>query len=217
MQDELNLDKDWRIGENSFAALVSTLEPIAPRVIVEFGSGASSVRLAMRFPDADIHSVDHDPDYAEQTRALQQAHGVRNLTVHLRPLRWQIHGGGLYRSYAPGELPAEIDAAIIDGPPYFVHLGREACFYQIVDKLRVGGAVVLDDCNRRVEQKAVEAWVAAFPGNFQRKDFAVGHGLCVLTRTAKSHPALSWRALFGNYRAAASRLRSALFSRGTRP
>jgi len=217
MQDELNLDKDWRIGEDSFAALVGIIEPLVPRVIVEFGSGASSVRLAQSFPQSVIHSVDHDPEYAAQTRTLQQVHGVSNLTVHLRPLRWQIHGGALYQSYAVGELPAKIDAVIVDGPPYYVHLGREACFHQIVDKLRMGGVVILDDSKRSVEKKTVENWLAAFPGNFKLKYLAVGHGLCVLEKTGKSRRSLPLRALVGNYVAAALWLSVALRNRGTRP
>lgn len=156
----LDLDGPWRLGEKSFELLVEDLKAVAPTQIVEFGSGASSIRLAQAFPEAHILSIDHDPEYFAKTRALLAAHPeLENLTISLRPLKWQLLVGSLFYSYALGALPRTIDAVLIDGPPRRYLGGREACFYQVYERLRVGGRVYLDDSERHGELRAVSNWL----------------------------------------------------------
>ena len=180
----LDLDGGWCIGEDSFQEIERRLSGHAPRVILEYGSGASSVRLALAFPDVSIVSVEHDPQHVARTCALREAHRVGNLRVLLRPLRIQVHGLVVCRSYEEGWLPDAVDAIIIDGPPSAVFGGREACLYQAFPRLRVGGIAILDDCRRTPEQLALGNWHLRYPGAFDRVDVEVGHGLCVLTKNA---------------------------------
>jgi len=155
----------------------------AVRTIVEFGAGRSSVRLAHEFPEAEIDSVEHDQVYYEKTSRLLGRYGLSSrVQLHLRPLTWQRHAGALYFSYEPGRFPADIDAVIIDGPPCWTRRGREACLYQVLDQLRVGGCVYLDDLSRSGEQKIVRNWQEAVGQAFSFRPLKVGHGWCVLQK-----------------------------------
>ncbi|HDY76045.1 MAG TPA: hypothetical protein ENH49_05925 [Candidatus Marinimicrobia bacterium] len=212
-KEDLNLNNGWRIGEDSFTAVVKLFSSISPKVIVEFGAGASSIRLAQEFPDAEIISIDHDQEYIKESINLQQEYSVENLKILYRPIRWQIHGGGIFQCYVQEELPASIDAVIIDGPPYFVHLGREACFHQIVQKVSNTGIVVLDDCNRTSERRAVANWLESYPESFDRNNILVGHGLCALVKKGEAKYRVKWRVLGLNYRSFAGLLKRCLLEK----
>lgn len=182
---ELNLDLEWRIGERAMAEILRELEPLRPRRLVEFGSGASSTRLAMALADASILSIEHDRGHLEETRRLAERHAPRaRIAFSLRPLRPQLHGGALYVSYVQGAFPAQVDAAIIDGPPAGTRRGREACLYQIMPHLRVGGRVYLDDYEREEERTIVRNWMLAYPESVRVRELRVGHGLCVIEKVA---------------------------------
>jgi predicted O-methyltransferase YrrM len=196
LPNPLSLDQGWGVGEEAFGRIVEQLRAIGARTIVEFGSGISSVRLALEFPDAQIVSIESSREWYETVQRMRTEHGLeKTLTVEHRPLRWQRHGLAFFLSYAPGELPERIDAVIIDGPPTWTRRGREACLYQVVRRLRVGGRVVLDDYGRNREKTMVRNWTWSFPGLFAMSTIPAGHGLCVLEKlreTRRARP--SWRA-----------------------
>lgn len=194
LPEALSLDRGWGVGEETFGQIVGQLRAIGARTIVEFGSGVSSIRLALEFPDAQIISLESSRDWYEAVLRMRAEHGVeRNLTVHHRRLRWQRHGLSFFLSYAPGELPERIDAVIIDGPPTWTRRGREACLYQVIRRLPVGGRVLLDDYGRNREKTMVRNWSWAFPGVFSVHAIETGHGLCVMEKlreTPRPRPAL---------------------------
>lgn len=190
---DLDLDGPWRIGEDAFAAVVEQVEAVAAEHVVEFGGGASSIRLARALPHATILSIEHDPVYFEAAEAMRRAHAPEaRLDLSLRPLRWQTHYLGRYQSYAPGPFPARVDAVIIDGPPYTTFRGREACLYQVMGRLRVGGVVILDDYRRPAEARMARNWDRIYPGQFRTQVLPVGNHLCVKHRIApgEGRPAL---------------------------
>lgn len=177
---ELCLDQGFSLGEQGFEAIVRDLRELAPRTLVEFGSGISSVRFALEFPGLQIHSVEHNSSYYERIRELSRRYANgSSLTIHLRELIWQRHGAGYYLTYRPGSFPAEIDAVVIDGPPGWTLRGREACLYQVLKHLRVGGRVYLDDFSREMEKQIKKNWDSACPETFRFRTLDVGHGLCI--------------------------------------
>ncbi len=179
----LSLDQGWGIGEETFGHIVENLRAIGARTIVEFGSGISSIRLALELPDAQIVAIESNREWYETVMRMRVEHGVeKNLTVHHRYLRWQRHGLAFFLSYAPGELPGQVDAVIIDGPPTWTRRGREACLYQVIRRLRVGGRVLLDDYGRNREKTMVRNWTWSFPGVFASTTIGTGHGLYVMEK-----------------------------------
>jgi predicted O-methyltransferase YrrM len=192
--DALNLDEGWGIGEETFGHIVEQLRTIRAASIVEFGSGVSSIRLALEFPDAQILAIESSRHWYETVMQMRAEHGAEtNLAVRHRLLRWQRFGPSVFLSYAQGELPERIDAVIIDGPPTWTRRGREACLYQIVQRLRVGGRVLLDDYGRNREKAIVRNWTRSFPGVFAMNTISTGHGLCVMEKlrdTSRTRPSL---------------------------
>jgi predicted O-methyltransferase YrrM len=201
------LDSGWSLGKESFDVLVDLFRAAAPETIVEFGSGASSVRLAEAFPDAQVVSIEHDPAWTCRTEVLARSAGVENLRISLRPLKWQLHHLSLFQSYASGPLPATADAVLIDGPPYWAHLGREACFYQIAPRLRLGSVLVLDDYSRGTEKKAVANWILHYPGCLEAKIVPIGHHLCAMRVVSLPRFRFSTGEWLRNWRASAQRVR----------
>ena len=115
---DLLLTGGWSIGEPGFQALCTDLREITPGSVVEFGSGPSSVRLALEFPTTRLLTIDHSPQFRDETQRLVNKYEVNErVSVGIRPLTWRLHAAALYQSYARGPFPSSIDAVIIDGPP----------------------------------------------------------------------------------------------------
>lgn len=193
----LDLDQGWGIGEETFQHIIEQMRNDCSSHIVEFGSGVSSIRLALALPEAQILSIEGNRDFYDAVMRLRSDHHVEKaLTVDLRPLQWQVHGGAAFLSYAPGPFPERIDAVLIDGPPTWTRRGREACLYQIASSLRIGGKIFLDDFERRREKKIVRNWMLSYPESFGFRRIDTGHGVCVLEKLRETHrPRTSIRAL----------------------
>ena len=73
MPEQLSLDTGWSIGETAFKRITTMLLEMSPvERILEFGSGLSSVRLAMAFSEAQVLSVEGDwQNYAETLSLMQ--------------------------------------------------------------------------------------------------------------------------------------------------
>jgi predicted O-methyltransferase YrrM len=182
LAQSLNLDQGWGIGEESFRRIVEEMRAAGVRSIVEFGSGISSIRFALEFPEARSLSIESNREWYESVQRMCDEHGTRNLTVSHRPLRWQMHSGALFLSYKPGELPERVDAVLIDGPPTWTRRGREACLYQVMPRLSIGGHVFLDDFKRNREKTMLRNWQWSYPNTFEVSNFETGHGICVLKK-----------------------------------
>jgi predicted O-methyltransferase YrrM len=193
---DLGLNGGWRIGERAFAAIVAELDRIRARTVVEFGSGTSTIRLALAMPELAIVSIESSPEYFEIVRDLAEGHGVdrTQLRLELRRLVWQRHGAALYQSYASGAFPPSIDAVVVDGPPHPTRRGREACLYMVGHALRLGGLIFLDDYVRTAEQQIVRNWLRVYPGALEMRVIEEDHRVCVLEKIgARAEPGRALR------------------------
>src|SRR5262249_5268577 len=146
---------EWSIGEASFETIISTIRNLLKKAkVVEFGSGPSSIRLAISLPDSHIISVESDRLFFNKTYALAEEFGVKNnLELRYSSLKFHKYGPGNILSYGKTSYfdGHNIDCVIIDGPPFYTLRGREACLYQIYPQLNIDGIVILDDYNREAE------------------------------------------------------------------
>ena len=73
MPEQLTLDTGWSIGERAFERIETLLCQMSPvERILEFGSGPSSIRLAMAFSEAHVLSVEGDwRNFAETMNLMQ--------------------------------------------------------------------------------------------------------------------------------------------------
>ena len=196
-EDILSLDKGWSIGERAFEAIVRSIDGLNKTTrLVEFGSGASSVRLALAFPQCQIQSIEGNWEIFLNTVNLAEVYNVQdNLEISYRPIWFQSYGSGQILSYENHGFFNQrlVDCAIIDGPPYYSLRGREACMYQIYDQIRIGGLIILDDFRRQREKQIIKNWISVYPGSFTVKIIREDHHLAILHKTREIKP--HWQAL----------------------
>ena len=191
--DRLNLNTDWSIGETAFERIATTLHQMSPvEKILEFGSGPSSIRLAMAFSEAQVVSVEGDwRNFAETMNLMQTFWDKRNLSIKYRPITLESYGDAEFLTYEDGifwDDQKEIDCVIIDGPPVYTLRGREACLYQVYDQIKIGGLVILDDFRRPFEKQIVENWLSVYPGSFTVEMIREDHHLSVLRKIKSVTP-----------------------------
>ena len=183
--DRLNLNAGWSIGETAFERITTTLFEMSPvERILEFGSGPSSIRLAMAFSEAQVLSVEGDwRNFAETTNLMQTLWDKRNLSIKYRPITLESYGDAEFLTYEDGVFwEEEMDCVIIDGPPVYTLRGREACLYQVYDQIKIGGLVILDDFRRSYEKQIVENWLSVYPSSFTVSIIREDHHLAVLRK-----------------------------------
>ena len=191
MLDRLNLDTGWSIGETAFKRIETLLLQMSPvERILEFGSGPSSIRLAMAFSEAEVLSIEGDwRNFAETTDLMHKFLDKRNLSIKYRPITLESYGDANFLTYEDGVFwEDEMDCVIIDGPPVYALRGREACLYQVYDQIKIGGLVILDDYRRSYEKQIVENWLSVYPDSFKVEIIREDHHLVVLRKIKSTIP-----------------------------
>lgn len=160
-------DGGWVAGADFLLLLARQVLAQKPGLVVEFGSGVSSVIIARCLQlngGGRLLSFDHDAGFAELTRRRLKRAGVPG-EVHAAPLRPGHDGyGGSW--YDHGELPDGIDLLVIDGPPAWREEqaeSRGSAAPAAFAKLAPGGIVLLDDAARPGERRVAERWRTEFP------------------------------------------------------
>ena len=170
--------------------------------MLEFGSGASTVRWALEFPSLSIVSFEHNMRYFHETRSFIQEYGVQDrVELQYAPLENIWIGGKRFTSYAKPDISGKYEIIIIDGPPtHSTKRGREACLYYAYNALRIQGIAILDDVNREDEKTIVQNWLHVYPGSFEYLYVNIGNGLAILRKVKHlKRQRLSWSALSDSY------------------
>lgn len=113
------IDALFRQWGNGWAAPPAELVAMAAlakrsRMILEAGTGLSSLVMAAANPQAQIHALEHDGEWCQRIITEAHRHGLTNLTVHLTPLD---PADWFYT--IPADLPAgPYDLAVVDGPVF---------------------------------------------------------------------------------------------------
>lgn len=136
-------------------------------VVVEFGSGASTVWMALeakrRGCGTRIISLEHDADFAAVTQRALGHNGVAELVeirvAPLAPLATR-HGAQLWYSPQTWQDLHDVDLVFVDGPPGGTgpH-ARYPAVEAMAGRLGSGALVVLDDTDRDDERAALAAWL----------------------------------------------------------
>jgi predicted O-methyltransferase YrrM len=185
----------WAASEDLLVWLAGYVLEHRPRVVVDLGSGQSSVWMAgaMRVAGYDgmVIGVDHEEFYAQGTRDLARRQGVDPwLTVVHAPLTEQVVSGRDVRWYDVDALAdvAGIDLLCVDGPPgQGTAQARWPALPVLRERLTATATVVLDDMIRRDEQEILEDWMSTYPSfNVERLDFEKGAAILRLGSPASS-------------------------------
>jgi predicted O-methyltransferase YrrM len=164
--------RGWAASPDLLLTLVDQVISKRPSLIVECGSGASTLWLALALRKFGIEgrviALDHEPVFAAKTRDFLARHGVSDLAqVRDAPLEEFTLAGGTYPWYARSawEDLAGIDLLFVDGPP--AATGPKARFpaLPLLGKaLSPAATLVLDDLVVPDMQETLRLWLDAHPG-----------------------------------------------------
>lgn len=169
--DVLPATRGWAASPDLLMVLVDQVIGGRPSLIVECGSGASTLWLALamrRFGiDGRIIALDHDPVFGGKTRDLLDRHGVRDLAeIRDAPLESFCLDGETYSWYArrAWEELTGIDLLFVDGPPAATGpKARYPALPLLSGSLSPQATVVLDDLVVPDMREVLRLWLGAHP------------------------------------------------------
>lgn len=109
---------------------------------LEFGSGRSTVWFANRI--CQLTSVEHNDNWATKVREILTEANIKNIEYKHMPKDKKDDEGddAEYVRVADSFEVDSLDFCLIDG------IYREFCALKVIDKIRPGGILIIDDINR---------------------------------------------------------------------
>jgi predicted O-methyltransferase YrrM len=169
--DVVPATRGWAASPDLLLMLVDLVISERPSLVVECGSGASTLWLALamrRFKiDGRIVALDHDPVFGSKTRDFLARHDVQDLAeVRDAPLESFQLNGETYSWYARRAWQdlTGIDLLFVDGPPATTgHQARYPALPLLASSLSPVATAVLDDLVVPDMQEVLQLWQDAYP------------------------------------------------------
>lgn len=154
----------WKADVGLLTVVTDHVLTARPKVVVEFGTGASTLILARALQMAGggtLVSFDQHRDFVDATRDWLADYG---LEADLRAVPLRPAGGGWSGLwYDHGAVPSTIDFMLVDGPPWVVHPLTRSGAATLFSRIRRGGVVMLDDAARPGERIVARRWRKRYP------------------------------------------------------
>lgn len=188
--------RDWAASPDVLRWLAEYVVSRRPGLIVECGSGASSLILGYAAQKAGygrVVALEHDADYAEVTTRRVADHGLQDVVeVRHAPLtHWAgpgERGWNWYDLTAVKDLDG-IGLVFVDGPPAATGpLARYPALPVLLSHCADEVTFVLDDTIRPDEVEVSDHWMQERP-EFVRQQLRADKGMHVLTRRRDDAPA----------------------------
>ncbi|GIE84102.1 O-methyltransferase [Actinoplanes regularis] len=182
---------DYALNPTDLLELLFLVRSRRPRLVLELGSGTSTVWLGyvLEQTGGKLISLDHDPEYADRTRAALRAHGLTGVAeVRDAPLTPVELGDRTYPWYEPAALEDldGIDFLLVDGPPAAVGPdSRHPALPVVAPRLADRATIVFDDANRKDEQAAIDRWLATTSGLTREGELLGRHAILSYVRSAE--------------------------------
>lgn len=171
----------WAAPTDFLALLVRIVLADRPRLVVELGSGLSTVVLGLalqRCGGGRLISIEHEASFAERTLALLKAHALEEVAaVRVAPLTAAAGSGVGVPWYERSILDdlGGVDLLVVDGPPAPIAPDiRYPALPFFWERLSPGATVLLDDAARPGERAVAERWRAEFAPAMERLDLERG-------------------------------------------
>jgi predicted O-methyltransferase YrrM len=157
-------------AEGDFAGMIVRELERSPRLVVECGSGSTTVVIADKLRQSGsgrVVSLEHDAFYADRTTRMIDLAGLsevaRVVEAPLRPQQFSSRVIEWYdRSIVEEAIDGEIDVLVVDGPPQLSPWARWPALEVFYPLLAEDPVVLLDDGRTRETSRAVRAWVEQF-------------------------------------------------------
>jgi hypothetical protein len=179
----------WAAAPDLVLAIVQAMRQLRPSLVIECGSGWSTLWLALAARRFDLTgrviALEHAAKYARITEDLLAAHGMTAFAdVRLAPLEPLELDGRPWRWYARAawEDLAGCGLLLVDGPPG--KSGPRARFQAVpalASRLEHRAVVALDDARRTGEREVLDAWRSMGLG-LELHDVKLAKGAVVLYR-----------------------------------
>ncbi|GAA4889771.1 class I SAM-dependent methyltransferase [Streptomonospora salina] len=170
--------RGWAASPDVMRVVVRLVDRHGPDLVVECGSGASSVWLGYALRRAGrgrLVALEHSGYYAERSRRLVRDHGLDDI-VEIRdaPLtEWSPDSGAdgdadeadrpWYDAAAVADLH-DIGLVFVDGPPgSTAEQARYPALPVLIPRCASDAVFVLDDADRPDERAVEERWLEEFP------------------------------------------------------
>lgn len=155
----------WAMDPSGLVRVLHLVATRRPGLVVECGSGASTVWLAYAVRDAGgrIVALEHDEAHLEETAGLLEEHHLTDVAeLRLAPLSDVPVGDTTRRWYDVGVVEdlKGIDLLVVDGPPG--DTSQEARYPAVPllrDRLADQAVIALDDAARTDEQRILQRWL----------------------------------------------------------
>ena len=181
----LPLLSGWALSPSGLLFLTDAIERRKAELVVECGSGSSTLWMAMamrRNGSGKVIALEHQEDYAARTRAVLEAHEVSEWAeVRMSPLVDTQTPRGVSRWYDvdADTFPGPIDILLVDGPPATTgRHARYAALPRLAPVLANNCLVVLDDADRAEERDVIAFWAEEETGLTRVP--SPGHGIEVM-------------------------------------
>ncbi|MFB8763383.1 class I SAM-dependent methyltransferase [Nocardiopsis alba] len=188
--------RGWAASPDVLRLLVRIIERDRPALVVECGSGASSVWIGYALRKAGtgrLVAIEHDARYAELSRDLVAAHSLEDVVeirhAPLVPVPAEYADGvsaevPWYDTEALADLKG-IGLVFVDGPPQATGAeARHPAVPVLLPACEDHAVFVLDDADRPDERSLGERWLAAHP-ELVRTEEPTEKGAHVFTRNVR--------------------------------
>lgn len=156
----------WRISPDFATQIVMLMRKHKPRLVVEIGSGVSTVITSYCLAEQGagrVVSFEHEAGFAEVSAGDVADHGLTSWAeVRHAPLKTISVKGQQRRWYdlAAFDDLNGIDLLTVDGPPEGTgEMARYPALPLLYDKLNPGALILVDDYMRPSEHAMVELWL----------------------------------------------------------
>ena len=160
--------RKWAASPDLLMTLVEMVRKHQPKMIVELGSGISTLVLAKSLQPGSqtkIISFDHSEEYAQLTRNLLLQHSVSGVEIRVAPIEQYDSERTWYSKEFFKDL-SDIDMLVIDGPPGAQDpQARSGAQIELGSKLSKNAIVIIDDAHRDGEHAMAESFAREMPGH----------------------------------------------------
>ncbi|GAA4690557.1 hypothetical protein GCM10023349_01300 [Nocardioides conyzicola] len=185
----LPASRGWPASPDLLLLLVDLVDRHRPQLVVECGSGLSTLCLALAMRrygiDGKVIALEHLEQYAAQTRELLERHGVADLAeVRTAPIETVEVGDGsaVWYARAAWEDLTAVDLLFVDGPPSSLSpQSRYPSLPLFSERLAPGAHVVLDDFQRAEERDVVKRWRSEYGDRLTLERVPLEKGAALLT------------------------------------
>jgi len=180
--------RGWAISPEFANILISLIRERKPRLVLEMGSGVSTLVTAYCLQEIGagaVVSLDHDELFAAISAADIVKHQLQGTaTIIYAPIKEVAIGDKKWLWYDMKRLQnlEPIDMLIIDGPPGSIQrLARYPALPILFHLLSDDAIVILDDAFRKDEREIVKLWLKEL-GGFSLEEIETEKGAAILRR-----------------------------------